>query len=452
MVAALILTCLLLAGFAALATRSSRRMSAQLASLQRAQEETEAHSRHCGVTGLANRRHACEWLDEALAGGAARPALVRVAFVPFAAGLEREAKLARRVAGILAQSAEGTNLICRIGPGDYLLALDGSSGSTQLVATARRACAALSRLVSDTQRLRIGVALAVGGDTSEALIRRAGEILELCPAAQQVALAFSEFELQHQVESRTLAAEKLAQAIAGGRIEPFFQPFVDLASGRVLGFEVLARWRDDEGHVRLPDEFLPLAEESELVGPMYHALLAAAAAEARKWPPEWTFALNLSAQQMHDAMLVENTIRGLLDAGIGPARLEIEIPESVVEFDPARARHVIRGFRERGVKVAIDNFGAGRMHLQDLATLRIDRIKVDPAILHSGGGDPRRPLGLIAAAARHLGVPVLVQGIETQAMIDAVRASGCTIGQGFQFGRPGRLTGCYRLEGALARQ
>ena len=200
----------------------------------------------------------------------------------------------------------------------------------------------------------------------------------------------------------------------------------------------------------MPGEFLPLAEESGLIEPMYRALLKTAAAEARRWPPEWTFALNLSARQLRDATLVESTIQSLRDAEIATGRFEIEIAEQALEQDPDSALAIVRGFRSRGVKIVLDNFGAGNLHLRDLSRFPFDRIKVDRRALCGEGREPDAALGLIAAAARHLGVPVQVQGIETHAREEAAQVSGCAIGQGFLFGRPGRRTECFRLEGALA--
>lgn len=249
---------------------------------------------------------------------------------------------------------------------------------------------------------------------------------------------------------RVSAIEDLTRAIETGGIEPFFQPFVELGTGRVLGFEVLARWREAGGRVRLPAEFLPLAEESGLVDEMYFALLAAAAEEARGWPAEWSLALNLSPRQIGKPDLAARTLRTLLGAGLAPDRLEIEISEKAIESDLAGAHALVGELREKGIRVTLDNCGTGALPLGELARFRFDRIKVDAATVRGEGGDAGTALALIVAAARHLGVPVLAQGIETRESAAAARVQGCAVGQGFLFGRPDPHTECFRLDGALA--
>ena len=434
------------------AFRARRRAELELRRVEEERVVAEAASRHCSITGLANRQSAHEWLGAALATPESRPAVIWAGFVPFAPGGEREAGLARAVAKTLAKAVPGERLVARMDAGQYVLAFDGSAGSAALVSWARSACSSLAQLVADTQRLRVGVALAVGGDTPGSLIERAEQAFERCAGDGRVALSVADTELQEEIRQRTYAAEELASAIVMGRVEPFFQPFVELGTGRVLGFEVLARWREEGGRVRLPGEFLTLAEESGLVGPMYDALLRAAVEEARSWPAEWSLAVNLSPEQIGDGDLVERTIRTLRSAGIGPKRLEIEIAEHALERDLAAARALVGELRAHGIRVTLDNFGSGRLHLSELASFRFDCIKVSPAVVEGrSGADAGTALGLIAAAARHLGVPVLVQGIETHAGAAAAQVQGCAVGQGYLFGRPDPRTECFRLDGALAR-
>lgn len=432
--------------------RARRRAEFQLREAERARALSEAASRHCAITGLANRQSAEEWLEAAFADPDARPAVFWAGFVPFAPGGERESGLARAVAKALGKAVPGERLVARMDAGRYLLVFDGSAGGEALVSWARGACTALGRLVADSQRLRVGVVLATGSDGPASLIERAALAFERCPGDGRVGLAVSDAELQDEIRQRTYAAEELAAAIAGGRIEPFFQPFVELGTGRVLGFEVLARWREEGGRVRLPGEFLTLAEDSGLVAAMYDAVLCSAVEEARNWPPEWSLAVNLSPEQIGDAGLVERTLGILRGARFSPRRLEIEIAEQALEADLQAARHLVSQFRAHGISVTLDNFGSGRLHLSELATFRFDRIKVSPEVVEGrADADAGAVMGLIAAAARHLGVPVLVQRIETHAGAVAAQVQGCAVGQGYLFGRPDPQTECFRLDGALAR-
>ncbi|WP_305095892.1 GGDEF domain-containing phosphodiesterase [Croceibacterium aestuarii] len=444
--------CLLLAVISAASLWSWRKSRIALSRIERQTCELEAAARHCPLTGLANRAAVCEWLVAALDEPRCRPAVISLDFCPLAPDGESETKLVRRVSQIAAHIVPEDWLLARLAAGRYVVVLGGSLETGDLVTLARSACSLLGTLVADSQQLRVGVSIARTSDTPDSLIDRALVAQARHAGGNAVGLTFSDPELVGEIEQRAAVVHELKSAIAAGRIEPFFQPLVELGSGRILGFEVLARWRDVEGRLRMPGDFLPLAEESGLVGPMYASLLAAAAAHARQWPSGWNFALNLSACQLAEEGLVQRTLRTLDDAGVGPNRLELEISERALCADPERARKLVDELRAHGVGVTLDNFGSGSLRLRDLARFSFNRIKLDPANSAGGeGGHPGVEIGVIVAAARHLGVPVLAQRIETYAGAAAARVQGCAIGQGYLFGRPDRKTDCFRLDGALAR-
>jgi predicted signal transduction protein with EAL and GGDEF domain len=405
---------------------------------------------YCPVTGLANGRHAVDWLALARAGEQP-PAAIVVVLDGERLGPAELAALAAPIADRLVRLAGDDAEAARLDAGRYLLALPGGCGSAGVVGRAQALHEELAALLGGRAGLGIGVALAEPAEPAEALIARAEHAIPPADAEDARPIGVDGRELERALRHRAVETRALAAAIAEGSIEPFFQPLVELGSGKVLGFEVLARWRDDEGHVRLPSEFVPLAEDAGLVGEMYFALLRRAAAEVRRWPAEWSFTLNLSPLQLADARLVERTVQTLLKAGVAPGRLELEISERALEQGIDGARRTIAAFRRQGVRIALDNFGSGRMPLCELAQLEFDRLKVDRAVL--GGEEGARPaFGMIAAAAHYLGVPVVVQGIETRAGADEAQMQGAEIGQGFLFGRPDPQTECFRLDGSLARR
>jgi EAL domain-containing protein (putative c-di-GMP-specific phosphodiesterase class I) len=194
---------------------------------------------------------------------------------------------------------------------------------------------------------------------------------------------------------------------------------------------------------------VPLAEIPRVFADPYFGLVRGAAADVRRWPPEWGFTLNLSLKQFADERLVARTMRTLLKAGVTPDRLELEISERVLEQGFDRASRTIAAFRRAGVRIALDNFGTGRLPLCDLALVEFDRIKIDRALLDADAA-VGPAFGIIVAAAHRLGVPVVVQGIETRAGAEQAQQEGAAIGQGFLFGRPDAQTGYFRLEGSLA--
>lgn len=435
------------AGFALVRLRALRaelgRRDASLAAAARL-------ARYCPQTGLANRRRAIDWLSAASPDERAGSAIA-IALDPHRHGAAEQACLAQSVAERLVRVAGERGLAARLGPAEYLLALSGDCETTGLIARAQAIHDALAPLLGDQPGLRMGAAQATPTDLPEDVIAKAQAAISLAGIDGGASIGVQGLELEQGLRTRAAESKALAAAIVEGRIEPFFQPLVDLGSGKVLGFEVLARWRDEEGRVRLPGEFLPLAEETGLVGEMFFALLRRAAADVRRWPSEWSFTLNLSPLQFSDRWLVERTVQTLLKAGIAPGRLEIELSERALEHDLEGARLVIEALRCHGVRVALDNFGSGNLPLRELAQLNFDRLKVDGRMLGSDK-DRRATFGVIAAAAHHLGMPVVVQGIETRDGAEQAQLQGAAIGQGFLFGRPDPQTEYFRLEGALARR
>jgi EAL domain-containing protein (putative c-di-GMP-specific phosphodiesterase class I) len=447
LVAAFGVAAALLAVLASLRLRTTR---GELRRMRRAHAAARRLEMYCPTTGLANRRRAADWLAAAAAGGRP-PAAIAVALDAGRYGPIELGALARPVTERLVGIAGGHALAARIGPGRYLLALPGGDDAAGVIRLGEAVRDALIPLVGDEPALCIGAALAGGAQSADALIADAEQVLAPVTADRSDAIGVHGRDLERTLRHRAAETKALAAAIAGGRIEPFYQPLVELGSGKVLGFEALARWRDDDGRVRLPAEFVPLAEETGLIGEMYFALLRRAAADVRRWPPEWGFTLNLSQRQLADDRLVGRTVRTLLKAGVAPGRLELEISERVLGQCFDAARRTIAAFRRTGVRIALDNFGTGRMPLCDLAQLEFDRLKIDRALLDASAGHGPA-FGVIVAAAHRLGVPVVVQGIETRAGAEQAQQQGAAIGQGFLFGRPDAETGYFRLEGSLGRR
>jgi len=434
---------------AALSLLSLVRLRITFTETRRVEAASAAASRtelFCAITGLANRRRALAWI----AANDGAPAAIVISFDGHRFAAAEQALLATSIAERLATLTGGRDLAARIGATEYLLALADEPDPRSLLSRAQAMLRALAPLV-DVAGLRVGAALAATQDTPEMLVANAERAMAAEGLDGQASIGVHGPELERAMCNRAGATKGLAAAIADGRIEPFFQPLVELGSGKVLGFEVLARWRDEEGHLRLPSEFVPLAEEAGLVGEMYFALLRRATAEVRGWPVEWSFTLNLSPLQFADEWLIERTARTLLKAGVELGRLELEVSEGALERDFDGARRMIGALRRRGFRIALDKFGNGRTPLCELAQLEFDRLKVDGSVLRDGA-DRGATFGVIAAAAHYLGVPVVVQGIETRDGADLAQLRGASIGQGFLFGRPDPQTEYFRLEGSLARR
>jgi len=245
-------------------------------------------------------------------------------------------------------------------------------------------------------------------------------------------------------------ATELALAIVRGRIRTAFQPKVALATGAFIGVEALARWTDAEMGIIAPDRFIPLAEQSGLIGRLTCDVLRdslAAIAELRRHHPAATVAVNISPVLLDDVGLPAR-IAALIDAaGLPRAVLVAEITEGQPFADPVRAAAVLAALRDLGIGCAMDDFGTGYATLPALLRLPFTELKIDRSFV-ARTADLPEALRLVHATIRlgqALGLRVVAEGIETAAVEALLREAGCDAGQGFHYGQP------MPVEGVLDR-
>ena len=233
-----------------------------------------------------------------------------------------------------------------------------------------------------------------------------------------------------------LLATNLRKAIATGEVRPYYQPIVALGSGELLGFESLARWHHPQLGMVGPRSFIPIAEELGLIDDLCFALLAQACRDARAWPAHLMLSINLSPRQLRDPALSLRLLRHVCAEGMAPGRLIMELTESGPVHDRCAARATLASLRNAGMKLALDDFGAGSANLNYLNELPFDWIKVDRSFadtLDSFSG--RLIVRSILSLGHSLGLRVVVEGIETPEQAASLAAMGCDHGQGYLFGR-----------------
>src|SRR5205085_324529 len=243
------------------------------------------------------------------------------------------------------------------------------------------------------------------------------------PAMDQVARARSETE------------SGLRAGIAKSEFVPFYQPQIEFATGRIVGFEMLARWKHPSGRLIGPDLFIPVAEEAGLISELSEALIRQALVDARDWDPAVMLSVNISPVQLRDTSFAAR-IADLLDEGRFPAnRLDLEITESSLIENLALAQAVIREVKSLGVTITMDDFGTGYSSLAHLRALPFDGIKIDRSFSLSLNRDAES--GVIVRAivnlAHNLGLPVTAEGVESGATDLRLRGLGCDRGQGWLF-------------------
>ena len=256
----------------------------------------------------------------------------------------------------------------------------------------------------------------------------------------------SGYEVYHPDEdesdsSKLKLASELRQAPLRNELVMHYQPKADLRTGRVIGAEALMRWRHPRHGVMMPDRFIPLAERSGLIRSLTMFAVETALAQARSWREagiELTVSVNLSTRDLIDISLPDE-IAGLLEqAQVPPFLLELEITESVIMADPMRARGVLTRLREMGVKVAIDDFGAGYSSLAYLSRLPVNDLKIDRSFVIDMMDDTGN-LAIVQSAielGHNLGLTVVAEGVESDEAWRRLRVLGCDVAQGWLIGRP----------------
>jgi EAL domain-containing protein (putative c-di-GMP-specific phosphodiesterase class I) len=241
--------------------------------------------------------------------------------------------------------------------------------------------------------------------------------------------------------TRLLLLGQVRAALQRSEFELHYQPKIDLRSGRVVGVEALVRWRHPERGLMMPMTFVPLLEQTALIGPVTLQLIDAALAQTVRWRNrgvELGIAVNLSARNLLDRDL-PGQVAAMLDRhGLPPGCLTLEITESATMADPVRAAEVLHALRSTGAGISIDDFGTGNASLSYLASLPASEIKIDRSFV-AGVCDDKRAEAIIRAVvdlARELHMHVVAEGIETRAVMDRLIDLGCDIGQGYLISRP----------------
>jgi diguanylate cyclase (GGDEF)-like protein len=223
-----------------------------------------------------------------------------------------------------------------------------------------------------------------------------------------------------------------------GQFVPYFEPQIDLASGEIVGFEVLARWKHPLSGVIGPDVFIPVAEEIGLIGRLSEQIIAEALVEAAAWDPSIKVSVNISPSQLADGWFAQRIVRILAETAFPADRLVVEITESSLFADIDLARTIVTSLKNQGVRLALDDFGTGFSSLAHIRSLPFDIIKIDRSFVMNLNAK-RESAAIIRAVttlAAALSVPVCVEGIESEEAYKAVVRLGCVIGQGWYFGKP----------------
>ena len=234
------------------------------------------------------------------------------------------------------------------------------------------------------------------------------------------------------------AEGELRDAIARKEFELHYQPVVDVKTRRICGAEALVRWRHPTKGLIAPDQFIPLAESTGLIVPLGEWILQRACADATSWPAHIKVAVNISAVQFKKGNLFEVILCTLVESGLAPERLELEITETSLLENQEAHLTTIRQLKNLGISMALDDFGTGYSSVTYLTNFPFDKIKIDRTFTQGvlTRRDCAAVVSSVLALAQGLGTVTTVEGIETEEQIEYMREAGVDLAQGYLFGRP----------------
>ena len=280
------------------------------------------------------------------------------------------------------------------------------------------------------------------GPDPASLLANAGAALFRAKARSRGSITFYEPEMDQQIRDRRVLHQELSVAIKNGELSLYFQP--QASSGRtvdcseIIGFEALARWHHPVRGFVPPSDFIPLAEESGMIVEMGEWILREACREAASWPKPLQVAVNLSPAQFVHGDLVALVHSILLETGLSPGRLELEITEGVLIEDFDRGVALLRRLKALGVRVSMDDFGSGYSSLSYLQAFPFDKIKIDRAFVMNLGRNPQSAaiIRAVIGLGHGMNMSIVAEGVETPEQLGFLAEQGCDSVQGYLLGKP----------------
>ena len=284
----------------------------------------------------------------------------------------------------------------------------------------------------------IGIAVCpIDGEQGEELIRNADLALYRSKAEGRCTYRFFEPGMDGQMKIRRSLETDLRKAITVGEFELHYQPVADLQSNTITGCEALLRWRHPQKGMILPDAFIPLAEEIGAIMPLGEWVIREACRTAAGWPDTVKVSVNLSPVQFHGADLCRVVVSALAASGLAPQRLELEVTENVLLIHSKKVVTTFNRLRDLGVRIALDDFGAGHSSLSYLRQFPFDNIKIDRSFVQDITESPSSQciVHAIAEMAQGLSMITTAEGVETAEQKAAVLSAGCSEMQGYLLSR-----------------
>jgi diguanylate cyclase (GGDEF)-like protein len=440
----------------ALVRNLEERVERRTADHRRLQDELAHQAFHDSLTGLANRALFKDRVDQALARSRRRHRPLAVFFLDLdrfkaindSFGHAVGDALLIAVSQRLHDCVRAEDTVARLGGDEFAVLVENLAGEAEVRIVADRVKETFrDPIVIDGRELAvaasIGSALSqVGAESADDLLRNADLAMYRAKAAGGGAREYAP-EMHAGIRERLELESGLRRALSRNELYLVYQPIVDLATGRLSGAEALLRWQHPTRGMISPAEFIPVAETTGMIVPIGEWVLRQACRDARRWDgiaggADLSVSVNLSGRQLQTSELSSVVPQALLDAGLAPGRLTLEMTESVLIDRNDETLALLHEMRRLGVRLAIDDFGTGYSSLSYLHRFPVDVVKIDRSFVErlTGDADETSLAGSIIRIGQGLRVATVAEGIEDATQLRALQRLGCDRGQGYHFARP----------------
>ncbi|MDE1179582.1 EAL domain-containing protein [Paraburkholderia sp.] len=424
--------------------------------LIRYQEQLEYQANYDSLTKLPNRNLLRDRLQHALILAARHHKGVAVVFIDLdgfknvndSLGHSVGDRLLTVVGDRLLRCARASDTVARHGGDEFVIVMTDTVDEQSLIAWMERVRASISEPVwLDGTELYVGCSMGASlfpqdGEDAETLMKKADLAMYRAKDMGRNTFQFFQPEMNASAGARMNLERRLRRALRDNEFLLHYQPQVDMVSGKIVGMEALVRWSDPEVGLIPPSSFIPVAEESGLIGPLSDWVLREACRQNKAWQdaglPPARVSVNLSARQFQQRNIAQLVMEVLQETGLEPRYLELELTESTIMRNAEEAVMMLNELSALGIGIAIDDFGTGYSSLSYLKRFPVDRLKIDRSFVSDIGvsGDDETITSAIIALAHSLQLQVIAEGVETSAQLDFLRQRACDEMQGFYFAKP----------------
>jgi len=439
---------------------------------KRYQEQLEHQANYDALTGLPNRNLLHDRLKQAVFAQRQHRSIAVVfidldhfKFINDSLGHSAGDRLLRQMADRLREAVRDGDTVSRLGGDEFILVLNDQPTEDIVFRGMQRIIAKVSEpVVLEGQELTVTCSAGISlypqdGPDVDTLLKNADAAMYRAKDHGRNNFQFYTAEMNKLVNERLSLEANLRRAVERDELVLHYQPKHDLRTGAIVGVEALLRWSHPEWGLVYPDRFVPLAEETGLIGPIGEWVLRTACAQNRAWQdaglPPVVMSVNLSPRQFRQDALFKTVARILAETGLQPEFLEMEITESMVMHNMEASIAILKGMRELGVQLSVDDFGTGYSSLAYLKTLPIGILKIDRSFVHDINGRADGD-GLLARAIISLGhslkLKVIAEGVETESQLEFLKSHECDEAQGYYFSKPVPPDECARLLAGAKRR